>query len=136
MASVNQATIIGFVGEAPRVNTTSSGWHVATIAVATTERGYKKRDGTEVPDRTDWHNVVLWGRLADVAQQFVRKGSLVYVQGKLHTRAYDDKQGIKRYITEIECETIQLLDKKNGENQSTSTANNINVGMNDELFPI
>lgn len=134
MASVNQASILGFVGDAPKVNTTASGWKVATMSVATTERGYKKRDGTEVPDRTDWHNIVLWGRLADIAESFIRKGSLVYVQGKLHTRAYDDKQGIKRYVTEIECETLQLLDRK--DNAGQPSANNSHATTSDELFPV
>lgn len=136
MASINQATILGFVGGDPRVDTTNNGWRVATMTVATTERGYKKRDGTEVPDRTDWHNIVIWGRLAEIVEKFVRKGSLVYVQGKLHTRAYDDKQGVKRYITEIECETLQLLDRKSDGSQSTPLASNTNLGANDELFPV
>jgi len=119
MASVNQATIVGFVGEEPKANTTQNGRKVASFAVATTEKGYTSQNGTVYPDRTEWHNIVLWGRLAEVAEMYLHKGSSVYIQGKLRTRSYDDKNGIKRYVTEIDADTMQMLDRKaDNSNQS------------------
>lgn len=112
MASINQATIIGFIGDEPKVNTTQAGRKVASFAVATTEKGYTAQNGTTYPDRTEWHNVVLWGKLAEVAEKYLHKGSSVYVQGKMRTRSYDDKNGVKRYITEIDADVMQMLDRK------------------------
>ena len=102
MASINQATVIGFVGDEPKVSTTQAGRKVASFAIATTEKGYTAQNGTTYPDRTEWHNIVLWGKLAEVAEKFLHKGSSVFVQGKMRTRSYEDKNGLKRYITEIE----------------------------------
>ena len=113
MASVNQATIIGYVGEDPKIITTSNGKTMATLTVATTERGYTKRDGTTSEDRTEWHNIVLFGKLAEIARDYIRKGAALYIQGKMRTRSYDDKDGIKRYVTEIHaltrcrCSTVE-----------------------------
>lgn len=112
MASLNQASIIGFVGDAPKINQTKTGRKVASLSVATTEKGFTKQDGTVVADKTEWHNIILWGKLAEIAEKYIRKGSSIFVQGKMRTRSYDDSQGVKRYITEIECETLQLLDRK------------------------
>lgn len=122
MASVNQATVIGFVGDEPKVNTTQNGRKVASFAVATTEKGYTTQAGVTYPDRTEWHNIVLWGRLAEVAEKFLHKGSSVYVQGKMRTRSYDDKNGIKRYVTEIEGDVMQMLDRKNEGGQQAAQA--------------
>lgn len=112
MASLNQASIIGFVGDEPRLAQSQSGRPIASISIATTERGYTKQEGTQVPDRTEWHNIILFGKLADVAKNYIHKGSSLYIQGKLRTRAYDDKNGIKRYTTEIVADTMQMLDRK------------------------
>ena len=118
MASINQATVIGFVGDEPKVSTTQAGRKVASFAVATTEKGYTAQNGTTYPDRTEWHNIVLWGKLAEVAEKFLHKGSSVFVQGKMRTRSYEDKNGLKRYITEIEGDIMQMLDRKADGNQS------------------
>lgn len=112
MASLNQATLIGYVGDAPKINQTKTGRKVASLSVATTEKGFTKQDGSVIPDRTEWHNVILWGKLAEIAEKYIRKGSMVFVQGKMRTRSYDDAQGVKKYITEIECDTLQLLDRR------------------------
>lgn len=112
MASLNQATLIGYVGDAPKINQTRTGRKVASLSVATTEKGFTKQDGSVVADRTEWHNVILWGKLAEIAEKYIRKGSMIFVQGKMRTRAYDDAQGVKKYITEIECDSLQLLDRK------------------------
>lgn len=112
MASVNQATVIGYVGEAPKVNSTQQGRKVASFAVATTEKGYTSKSGVQYSDRTEWHNIVLWGNLAEIAEKYLHKGSSVYIQGKMRTRSYDDKNGIKRYVTEIEGDVMQMLDRR------------------------
>lgn len=80
--------------------------------MATTEKGYTTQSGTTYPDKTEWHNIVCWGRTAEVVEMFVRKGSQLYVQGKMRTRSYE-KEGQTRYQFEIECESLQLLDRRN-----------------------
>lgn len=112
MATFNQATVIGFVGDEPRIIQTQSNTAMASFAIATTERGYQRQDGTQVEDRTEWHNIVFFGKPAEVIGRYVHKGSSLFVQGKMRTRSYDDKDGIKRYVTEIIGENFQLLDKK------------------------
>jgi single-strand DNA-binding protein len=110
--SVNKVLLIGHVGKDPEVRYYDSGAAVANFSLATTERGYTAANGTQVPDRTEWHNIVLWRGLAEVAEKYVRKGSKIYIEGKIRTRSYDDQQGIKRYITEIWGDTLELLDRK------------------------
>ena len=109
MASVNQATIIGYVGEDPKIITTSNGKTMATLTVATTERGYTKRDGTTSEDRTEWHNIVMWGRAAEFAEKYIRKGTRLYIEGKLRTRVWEDRNTIKRNVTEIIVDTFEIL---------------------------
>ena len=111
MANVNMAIVVGFVGDNPRVNTTQSGRKVASFTIATTEKGYTAQNGTTYPDKTEWHNIVCWGKTADVVERYIRKGSSLYIQGKMRTRSYD-KDGITRYVTEIECENMQMLDRR------------------------
>ena len=123
MASLNQATIIGYVGDVPKISNTQNGRKVASFAIATTEKGYTSKSGVQYPDRTEWHNIVLWGNLAEIAEKYLRKGSSVFVQGKIRTRSYDDKNGVKRYITEIEGETMQMLDRR-ADNATSSSMQN------------
>ena len=116
MASVNMAVVVGYVGDNPKVSMTQTGRKVAGITVATTEKGYTTQSGVTYPDKTEWHQIVLWGRLAEVVEKYVHKGSMVYVQGKLRTRSYE-KDGITRYTTEIEADILQMLDRNtNGSN--------------------
>lgn len=116
MASVNMAVVVGYVGDNPKVNMTQTGRKVAGITVATTEKGYTTQCGVTYPDKTEWHQIVLWGRLAEVVEKYVHRGSMVYVQGKLRTRSYE-KDGITRYTTEIEADILQMLDRNtNGSN--------------------
>lgn len=113
MASLNQATLIGYAGADPRIINTQSGRKMASFSLATTEKGYtSERTGKAVPDRTEWHNIVLWARHAELAERFIRKGSLLLIQGKLRTRQYTARDGSTRYVTEIEAEALQLLDRK------------------------
>ena len=112
---VNKAIIIGYVGQDPEVRYTGeaiNGAKVATIRVATTER-YKDREGN-IKEQTEWHSIVCWRQLADVVEKYVKKGTQVYVEGKLTTRSWEDQNGQKRYVTDILANTLQLLGKKEG----------------------
>lgn len=110
---LNRAQIIGNLGDDPKVRTINNdGAKVASFNVATTERGYTLPNGTQVPERTEWHNVVCFGKLADVVDKYLKKGAKVYIEGKMRTRSYDDKNGIKRYVTEINTENMVMLDSR------------------------
>jgi len=120
--SVNKVILIGNVGKDPEVRYLDNNVAVANLTLATTERGYTQSNGTVVPDRTEWHNIVLWRGLAEIAEKYVRKGSQIFIEGRLRTRTWDDKEGNKRYTTEIYADNMQLLGKRsdspqNAENQ-------------------
>jgi single-strand DNA-binding protein len=106
--SLNKVILIGNVGKDPTVKYFDSGNAVANFSVATSERGYTLSNGTEVPERTEWHNVVVSRDRAQFVEKFVKKGSLVYVEGKIRTRNYDDQSGAKRYVTEIYADRIEF----------------------------
>ena len=110
--SLNKAMLIGNVGRDPEVRYLdgNNGAKVATFTVATTER-YKDRNG-ETRENTEWHNIVAWRNTADVVERFVRKGTQVYIEGRIRTRSWDDQTGNKRYTTEIMADTLQLLGRK------------------------
>ena len=99
--SVNKVILMGHTGKAPDFKEFDNGGCVATFSLATTKRGYTTKDGRQIPERTEWHNVVLQNGLAKVANQYVKKGDKLYIEGELRTRSYDDAQGVKRYVTEI-----------------------------------
>lgn len=115
--SVNKAILVGNVGADPKVTTYTNG-KVAQFSLATTERGYTLQSGTQVPERTEWHNIIAWGKTADVIERFVRKGSKLYIEGKIKTRSYDDSKGHKCYVTEIHVEMLELLDAKPSANDN------------------
>ncbi|HIJ80292.1 MAG TPA: single-stranded DNA-binding protein [Desulfuromonadales bacterium] len=110
MASLNKAIIIGNLGKDPEIRATPSGQSVATFSVATSEK-YKNKSG-EMVEQTEWHKVVLWGRLADIAQQYLVKGKTVYIEGRIQTRKWEGKDGHDRYTTEIVGETMKMLGGK------------------------
>ena len=110
--SVNKIILLGNVGKDPEVRYFDNGGAVANFTLATTERGYTAANGTQVPDRTEWHNIVLWRGLAETAEKYVKKGSKLYIEGKIRTRSYDDASGNKRYITEIWGDSMEMLDRK------------------------
>ncbi|MCQ2375229.1 MAG: single-stranded DNA-binding protein [Salinivirgaceae bacterium] len=117
---VNKVILVGNVGKDPEVRHLDNGATVASFTLATTERGYKTANGTEVPERTEWHNIVVWRGLADVAEKYVRKGSQLYIEGKITYRSYDAKDGGgKRYVTEIVADTMNMLGRK-GEGSSNN----------------
>ena len=110
MQTLNKVTLIGNVGKDPETQTLTDGAKVARVNVATTEK-YKDKAG-QTHSATDWHSVVMWRGLADLAEKYIKKGSLIYIEGKLKTRNYDNKEGQKVYVTEVLAENIILLDKK------------------------
>jgi len=107
--SVNKAFILGRVGKDPQVSHINDTKKVS-FSMATTDRGYTKQDGTQVPDRTEWHNIVAWRGLAEICEKYVHKGDLLYIEGKITNRSWE-KDGTTRYITEIVAEVVELFPK-------------------------
>jgi len=107
MASLNKVMLIGNLGKDPEVRYTTSGTAVASFSIATSER-FKGKSG-EWEDRTEWHNITLWGRLAEIAGEYLAKGKTVYIEGRLQTRKWQDRDGRDRYTTEIVGEKMQML---------------------------
>ena len=127
--SVNKAILVGFVGNDPEVRYLESGRPVANFRLATTEN-YTNRNGERV-SQTEWHNIVLWRGLAEVAEKYVKKGTQVYIEGRIKTRAWDDRDGNKRYTTEIVADNMTLLSRRgdsagpdtSSQQNSTQTSN-------------
>jgi single-strand DNA-binding protein len=113
MASVNKMILVGNLGADPEIRYTASGDPVCTLSVATSER-FKNRDG-EFQTTTEWHKVVLFRRLAEIANQYLRKGSSAYFEGQLKTRKWTDKTGLERYTTEVEVNELKLLDRQDSQ---------------------
>lgn len=109
---MNKVMLIGNVGQDPEIRYYATDQSVAQIRLATTERGYTMQNGTQVPDRTEWHNVVFYYGLAKIIEKYVKKGDKIYVDGKLRYRTYDDAKGQRRYVTEIVAENLELLTPK------------------------
>lgn len=110
---VNKAILIGNVGQDPEIRYTgdaTNGTKVATLRLATTER-YRDRNGN-LQEHTEWHNVVVWRNTADVVEKYVRKGTQLYIEGRIRTRSWEDQTGAKKYTTEIVADTLQLLGRK------------------------
>jgi len=107
MASVNKAILIGNLGKDPELRYTPSGQAVASFPLATTER-YKDKDGNW-QERTDWHNIVVWGRQGETTKEYLSKGRSAYIEGRIQTRSYDDRDGNKKWITEIVASRVQFL---------------------------
>lgn len=127
--SLNKVMLIGNVGKDPDVRYLDNGVAVASFPLATTERGYKLQNGTEVPERTDWHNIVLWRGLAEIAEKYVHKGDKLYIEGKIKTRSYDDQNGMKRYITEIFADNMEMLTSRSVSNQQQTAVGTAGFGM-------
>ena len=107
--SVNKVILIGNVGKDPDVRYLDNHVCVANLTLATTERGYTAQNGTQVPDRTEWHNLVFWRGLAETVEKYVHKGDKLYVEGNIRNRSYDDQNGVKRYVTEIFVDSMEML---------------------------
>ncbi len=106
---MNKVMLIGNVGKEPEVRYYDADQAVAQVSLATTERGYTLQNGTQVPDHTDWHNLVFYRKLAKIVESYVHKGDKLYVEGRIRYRSYDDKQGVRRYVTEILVENMEML---------------------------
>mgnify|MGYP000885258799 CR=1 FL=1 len=111
--ALNKVFLIGNVGKDPEVHYFDSNTRKASFTLATTDRGFIRTDGTAVPERTEWHNIVVWRGLAEVVEKYVRKGSKLFIEGKITSRSYEDKSGVKRYVTEITAENLELLNRTN-----------------------
>ena len=122
---MNKVMLIGNVGAAPDVRYYDADQAVAQVRLATTERGYTLQNGTQVPDHTDWHNLVFYRSLAKVVEKYVRKGDKLYIEGRIRYRSYDDKAGQRRYVTEILVENMEMLTPRQqaqGTSQTTQSA--------------
>lgn len=109
---MNKVMLIGNVGKEPDVKYYDADQAVAQFPLATTERGYVLQNGTRVPDRTDWHNIVMWRELAKIAERYVHKGDKLYIEGRIRYRYYDDKKGQRRFVTEIYAENMEMLSSR------------------------
>jgi len=115
MASVNKVILVGRLGKDPEIRSTPGGTSVAKFSLATDDR-YTDKNG-EKQERTEWHNIVAWGKLAEICGQYLRKGKLIYIEGSIRTDTWDDKEtGQKRYRTDIVANQMQMLDRKGDEN--------------------
>lgn len=118
---INKVILLGNVGRDPEIRYFDNDQAVANFSIATTERAFKTRDGQEIPERTEWHNIVAWRGLAKLAENYIKKGTQLYVEGKLRTRTYDDANGVKKYATEVVADVLQLLGKKSDSDNSSVT---------------
>jgi single-strand DNA-binding protein len=119
--SVNKVILIGNVGKDPDVRYLDNGVAVATFPLATTERAYTLQNGTQVPERTEWHNIVLWRGLAQTAEKYVHKGDKLFIEGKIKSRSYDDQNGVKRYVVEIFADNMEMLTARSAQPQAPAT---------------
>ena len=106
--SVNKVILLGNVGQDPKVTYYDGGACVAQVSFATSEKGYTLQNGTQIPDRTEWHNLVFRNRLAEIVDQYVHKGDKLYIEGKLRPRTYDDHNGIRRSVVEIYADVMEM----------------------------
>ncbi len=110
--SVNRVTLLGNVGKSPEIRDGAGGAKFATFSLATTDRAYTKKDGTQVPERTEWHNIVANGRIVETIQRYVTAGTKLYIEGKLRTRKYTARDNTERTVTEIYLDNMELLGGK------------------------
>ena len=106
---MNKVMLIGYVGQDPVVRYLDNGVCVASVRLATTERGYTLQNGTQVPDRTEWHSLIFWRKQAETVEKFVHKGDKLYVEGKIQSRKYDDRQGVTHQVVEIMVDQMEML---------------------------
>lgn len=133
MRGVNRVMLIGNLGKEPDVQFLEGNIGVAKFPLATTET-YKDRSGKLV-SQTEWHTVVLWRGLAELAQKYLHKGSLIYVEGRLHTRSWEDKEGIKKFVTEVVGDNLIMLDKRSEGSSATLTDTPDNFSGTDDALP-
>ena len=110
--SVNKVILIGNVGREPNVRYIERDVAVASLSLATSDRAYTLPNGTQVPERTEWHNLVFWRGLAQTVEKYVRKGDKLYVEGSIHSRSYDDQNGVRRTVVEIWVDNMEMLSRQ------------------------
>ena len=131
---LNKVLIIGNLGNDPEIKYTQSGSPVANLSIATSER-WKDKNSGEQKEQVEWHRVVLFSRLAEIAEQYLKKGSKVFIEGKLQTRDWEDSEGKKRYTTEIIAREMSMLDSRQGaENSQQLKSDSTGKGKSDESF--
>ena len=133
--SVNKVILLGYVGQDPRVKYFDTGSAVATFPLATTDRGYTLQNGTQIPERTEWHNIVASNRLAEIVDKYVRKGERLYLEGKIRTRSYSDQSGAMRYITEVYVDYMEMLSSK-GANPGAGVSASGQSAMGQQQQPV
>lgn len=116
---INKVILVGNVGKDPEVRYLDNGAAVAQFPLATSET-FKDKDGNR-QNRTEWHNIVMWRGLAEIAEKYVKKGNPLYIEGKIRSRSYDDKDGVKRYVTEIVADNMQMLGGARSSNEGTES---------------
>lgn len=133
--SVNKVILIGNVGQDPRVKYFDTGSAVATFPLATTERGYTLQNGTQIPERTEWHNIVASNRLAEIVDKYVHKGDKLYLEGKIRTRSYSDQTGALRYVTEIYIDNMEMLSPKGSNSGAPASEQSANTVKTQSVQP-
>jgi single-strand DNA-binding protein len=128
MSGINKVILVGHLGKDPEVRHLEGGVAVASFPLATSETFNK--DGRKV-EQTEWHNIVMWRGLADVAAKFLQKGKLVYIEGKLRTRSFEDKEGIKKYTTEVVAENFTMLGRKTDFENDNSQRQSVKINDTD-----
>ncbi|WP_336526785.1 single-stranded DNA-binding protein [Bacteroides acidifaciens] len=121
------------MGQDPRVKYFDTGSAVATFPLATTDRGYTLQNGTQIPERTEWHNIVASNRLAEIVDKYVHKGDKLYLEGKIRTRSYSDQSGAMRYITEIYVDNMEMLSPKGTNPGTSASAQQPGIGQPQQL---
>lgn len=132
MAALNRVMIIGNLGKDPESKEVGSG-QVTSFPIAVTEK-YKDRNGTH-QETTEWVNVVCWSKLAEISQKYLKKGSSVYIEGKLKTRSWEDQNGVKKYVTEVLANSMQMLGGRGEQKANDSQSNNFDNLPPEELLP-
>jgi len=127
--SLNKVMLIGHLGKDPELRYTSNGIAVASFSIATNE-AWKDQDGN-LQERTEWHNIVAWRRLAEICGEYLKKGKRVYIEGKIQTRSYDDKNGVKRYMTEVVADDLIMLDGPSGAGGSSGGSSQQSATVNE-----
>ena len=127
---MNKVMLIGNVGNDPEIRYYDADQAVAQFRLATSERSYTLQNGTRVPEHTDWHNIVLWKGLAKIAERYIHKGDKLYIEGRIRYRVYDDQKGVRRYVTEIYGENMEILSSRSSAVTSEQRAS----GNDDEPF--
>lgn len=131
---MNKVMLIGNVGKEPDVRYYDQDQAVALVSLATTERGYTLPNGTQVPEHTDWHRIVFYRQLAKVVDKYVHKGDKLYVEGRVRYRSYDDKKGVRQYVTEIYADNMELLSPKRVDTSSAQTDSATSAAAQEDPF--